>query len=65
MTDRPVNHLLEKTLTINKNDKEAIYIQIAQQIVHAIQLGSLQIGDRLPGTRVLSKILHIQRNFCK
>lgn len=62
MTDSPVNHLLERTLIINKNDKEAVYIQIAQQIVHAIQLGSLQTGDRLPGTRVLSKILHIHRN---
>lgn len=62
MTDSPVNQILKNILIINKNDTTAIYIQIAQQFIQAIQIGTLQIGDYLPGTRLLSTMLNIHRN---
>ncbi len=39
-----------------------MYLQIAQQIINAIQRGYIAKGSALPGTRVLGKILKIHRN---
>lgn len=58
----PVNSILKRLISFEKSNLNAIYIQIAQQIINAIQRGYLSKGTKLPGTRVLSQLLHIHRN---
>jgi GntR family transcriptional regulator/MocR family aminotransferase len=58
----PVNNLLKQLIHFDKNTSQPVYIQIAQQIINAIQRGYLSIGTVLPGTRVLSQALKIHRN---
>lgn len=62
MLDSPVNLLLKNIIDFNKSSQQAIYIQISQQIMNAIQRKYLTKGTLLPGTRVLSKLLKIHRN---
>lgn len=40
----------------------AVYIQIANQLIQAIQFGRLPSGTKLPGTRMLSELLQVHRN---
>ncbi|MGB5420243.1 PLP-dependent aminotransferase family protein [Algibacter sp.] len=58
----PVDNLLKQLLQFDKSGSQPVYIQIAQQIVNAIQRGYISTGSALPGTRVLSQILKIHRN---
>ncbi|SEP78163.1 transcriptional regulator, GntR family [Hyunsoonleella jejuensis] len=58
----PVVDILEQLIHFDKSDTKPVYIQIAQQVINAIQRGYLQKGVVLPGSRVLSKTLHIHRN---
>ncbi|MFC5194060.1 PLP-dependent aminotransferase family protein [Bizionia hallyeonensis] len=58
----PVNDLLKKLIHFEKSQVTAVYIQIAQQIINAIQRSYLIEGTALPGTRILSDILSINRN---
>lgn len=58
----PVSNLLRQLIHFDKSSSQPVYIQIAQQIINAIQRGYLSIGTGLPGTRVLSQILKIHRN---
>jgi len=58
----PVGNLLKQLIHFDKSSSQSVYIQIAQQIINAIQRGYLLIGAKLPGTRVLSQILKIHRN---
>ena len=58
----PVSHLLEQLIHFDKSSAQPIYIQIAQQVINAIQRGYLSKGSVLPGTRVLSQLLKIHRN---
>ncbi|MFB9056685.1 PLP-dependent aminotransferase family protein [Mariniflexile ostreae] len=58
----PVSQLLKQLISFNKGDVHPVYVQIAQQIINAIQRGYLTIGAALPGTRVLSDTLKIHRN---
>ncbi|WP_158846255.1 PLP-dependent aminotransferase family protein [Algibacter sp. L1A34] len=58
----PVNNLLKQLIHFNKCTSQPVYIQIAQQIINAIQRGYLSIGAVLPGSRVLSQTLKIHRN---
>jgi GntR family transcriptional regulator / MocR family aminotransferase len=62
MTDSPVNVLLKKLIHFDKSSGNSVYIQISQQIINAIQRGYLAEGTLLPGTRILSQLLHIHRN---
>ncbi|WP_445718688.1 aminotransferase-like domain-containing protein [Flavobacterium sp.] len=62
MKDSPVNSFLKDFISIEKSNSTAIYIQIAQQIINAIQRGYLVEGTSLPGTRIFSTLLHINRN---
>ena len=62
MKNSPVQILLEKLITFDKSLPQPVYIQIAQQIINAIQRRYLVKGMLLPGTRVLAKSLHIHRN---
>lgn len=58
----PVDHILKSLIHFEKSPNTAIYIQIAQQIINAIQRGYLAEGTALPGTRKFSLLLSINRN---
>ena len=60
--DSPDEVLFQQLITIDRKNKTAIYIQIANQIVNAIQRKYLLVGYKLPGTRQLSEILGVNRN---
>lgn len=62
MKDSPVNTLFKETINFDKSAAQPVYIQVAQQIINAIQRKHLNEGTTLPGTRVLSKLLKIHRN---
>ena len=57
----PDKHILEY-IKIDKNIATPIYIQLVEQIIKGIQLGFLENGTKLPGTRQLSEILNLNRN---
>lgn len=48
-------------ISIDPNLSIAIYIQIAEQIATAIQRGHIMLGSKLPGSRILSHQLQINR----
>lgn len=47
---------------LNRQEDTAIYVQLAQQIIQAIQRGFIPIGTKLPGSRQLAQTLAIHRN---
>jgi len=49
-------------LTINASSGQPIYVQLMQQIRHAIETGVLRAGDSLPGVRTLAQQLVISPN---
>lgn len=58
----PVEEIIRTAVSIDRKASVAVYIQIAQNLIHAIQIGNLPPGNNLPGTRQLSKLLQIHRN---
>lgn len=58
----PGSVLWQKMITLDKTSKTPIYVQIAQQIINAIQQNRLADGIFLPGSRIFSKHLNIHRN---
>ncbi|MBO0341822.1 MAG: PLP-dependent aminotransferase family protein [Bacteroidota bacterium] len=58
----PVFDLLVQLVSIDKSIVQPVYVQVAQQIMNAIQRGYLEKGSKLPGTRVLSELLNVHRN---
>jgi GntR family transcriptional regulator/MocR family aminotransferase len=58
----PVKQIIKQLVSFDKSSIQPLYIQVAQQIINAIQRGYLVEGNKLPGTRILSDILHIHRN---
>ncbi|WP_108245849.1 aminotransferase-like domain-containing protein [Muricauda brasiliensis] len=58
----PVFDLLVQITSIDKSIVQPAYVQVAQQIMNAIQRGYLEKGSKLPGTRALSKLLNVHRN---
>ncbi|MEZ4853244.1 PLP-dependent aminotransferase family protein [Flavobacterium sp.] len=60
--DSPVTLVIKELIQIDKSNTTAVYIQLAQQLINAIQRGYLAPGTKLPGTRVLAQILQIHRN---
>ncbi len=48
-------------IQFDRQQSHAIYLQLAQQLVNAIQRGYLLLGTRLPGTRTLSQLLNVHR----
>ncbi len=49
-------------IQINKTSRTPVYLQIANQMINAIQRGYLIRGMKLPGTRILSRLLKVNRN---
>lgn len=62
MINSPVNKKLKELISIDKSNVQPVYIQVAQQIINAVQRGYLTKGSKLPGTRVLGQLLSIHRN---
>ncbi|SFN34170.1 GntR family transcriptional regulator / MocR family aminotransferase [Chryseobacterium oleae] len=60
--DSPVKIPYESFIEINRNSETSIYMQIANQLINAIQRGVLPYGTKLPGTRAFSEVLEIHRN---
>jgi len=58
----PAEDILQNIITIDKNNTTAVYVQIAQHIINAVQRGYFSAGTLLPGTRSLSSLLKIHRN---
>jgi len=57
----PVGFSLRSFVTIERVSKEAIYLQVARQLILAIQKNLLTPGMPLPGSRVLAETLQIHR----
>lgn len=57
----PANIPFISFIIIDKSIKTAVYVQIAQQMINAIQRGYLMIGSKLPGSRKLSEELDVHR----
>ncbi|KLT65672.1 PLP-dependent aminotransferase family protein [Pedobacter sp. BMA] len=60
--DSPVQIPFKSFVQLNADDPTAIYLQIVFGFIKAIQLGQLPKGTKLPGTRVLCKLLAVNRN---
>lgn len=58
----PVCILLKQLIHFERTSSTAVYIQVAQQIINAIQRSYLTEGTALPGTRTFSELLNIHRN---
>jgi Transcriptional regulators containing a DNA-binding HTH domain and an aminotransferase domain (MocR family) and their eukaryotic orthologs len=58
----PVEVPYQSFIKIDRKADTTIYMQIAHQLINAIQRGSLPLGTKLPGTRALSQILEVHRN---
>ena len=61
-TVSPVIAILNSIIQFEKKSDNPVFIQISQQIINAIQRGIITKGTVLPGTRILSQALHINRN---
>ena len=48
--------------TLNPSSGQPVYVQLMQQIRHAVETGVLQPGDTLPGVRTLAQQLVISPN---
>lgn len=62
MIDSPVNKKLQELISIDKSIVQPVYIQVAQQIINAVQRGYIIKGSKLPGTRILGHLLGVHRN---
>ncbi|WP_449398119.1 aminotransferase-like domain-containing protein [Chryseobacterium wanjuense] len=58
----PVDIPYQSFIKINRNSEVAIYMQVTNQLINAIQRGFLPFGTKLPGTRALSQLLQVHRN---
>jgi GntR family transcriptional regulator/MocR family aminotransferase len=60
--DSPVKIPYESFIKIDRKSETSIYLQIANQLINAIQRGFLPFGTKLPGTRAFSEMLDVHRN---
>ncbi|WP_299520787.1 PLP-dependent aminotransferase family protein [Winogradskyella sp.] len=58
----PVNEILKQLITFDRSLVQPVYVQVAQQIINAIQRRYISKGSKLPGTRTLSHLLNVHRN---
>ncbi|MCE7068030.1 PLP-dependent aminotransferase family protein [Dyadobacter sp. CY326] len=57
----PVEIPFQSIVVIDRQNQTAVYLQIARQMINAIQRGVLYTGARLPGTRALAETLGVHR----
>ena len=48
-------------ITLDRTAKTPVYLQLAQQLINAIQRGYLVAGTKMPGSRTLSELLGLHR----
>lgn len=60
--DGPVQIPFKSFIQLKPKDATALYLQIVFEFIKAIQLGMLPEGTKLPGTRILCKLLNVNRN---
>ena len=48
--------------TVNPSSRQPLYLQLIQQIRHAIETGVVHAGDSLPGVRTLAEQLVVSPN---
>lgn len=60
--NRPATIPFSNFIIIDRKSPQSVYLQIVIQIINAIQRGFLFPGTKIPGTRILSKILKVNRN---
>ncbi|WP_394773264.1 PLP-dependent aminotransferase family protein [Flavobacterium sp.] len=60
--DSPVQIPFKSFIQLKPEDATALYLQIVFEFIKAIQTGLLPEGTKLPGTRILCKLLQINRN---
>ncbi|RAJ08222.1 GntR family transcriptional regulator/MocR family aminotransferase [Chitinophaga skermanii] len=49
-------------IQLDESAEKAIYLQIADAIIHDIKMGRLKAGEALPGSRLLAQLLKVNRN---
>ena len=57
----PVDFDFKKIISLDIEVATPLYLQIAQQIINAIQRGILQVGFKLPGSRILAQNIGVHR----
>src|SRR5690606_20240157 len=57
----PVLDLFSGFVSIDRQSAQPLYLQVAQQVVNAVQRGYLLVGTKLPGTRALAERLAVHR----
>ncbi|GAA4140800.1 PLP-dependent aminotransferase family protein [Sphingobacterium kyonggiense] len=62
MINSPVDILYANFIHLDRNSSIPIYLQIANQLILAINRGTLKPGSRLLGTRQLANQLQVHRN---
>ncbi|MBS7232325.1 PLP-dependent aminotransferase family protein [Flavobacterium psychroterrae] len=60
--DSPVQIPFKSFIQLKPEDATALYLQIVFEFIKAIQTGLLPEGTKLPGTRILCKLLQVNRN---
>jgi len=55
----------DRLIVIDRSGDTAVYLQIANALVHLIRTGVLRRGSQLPGTRELCVMLGVNRNTIK
>ncbi|WP_431214684.1 GntR family transcriptional regulator [Puia sp. P3] len=55
----------DRLIVFDRTGDTAVYLQIANALVHHIRTGVLRRGSQLPGTRELSVMLGVNRNTIK
>ena len=60
--DSPVQIPFKSFIQLKPGENTALYLQIVFEFIKAIQTGLLPEGTKLPGTRILCKVLAINRN---
>lgn len=60
--DSPVEIPFRSFIQLKPEENTAIYLQLVFEFIKAIQTGFLPEGTKLPGTRILCKVLSVNRN---
>lgn len=60
--DSPVEIPYQSFIKTDRDSDVSLYMQVANQLINAIQRGYIPFGTKLPGTRALSQILEVHRN---
>lgn len=60
--DSPVQIPFKSFIQLKPEEATALYLQIVFEFIKAIQIGLLPEGTKLPGTRILCKLLAVNRN---